>query len=162
MVHVGVCNGGLHTPYMYIPYSSLYLQQCTTMNAPSKGAPFGSQIQLRGEGGGGWGVICFWPIQPGGGGGGASNTEYLDFLLEVGGAPFSPKRGRGDLGMPMTYPYFSPYLLLPWCMERGDLDGHICNDDEFIDTLLPEYETYLHGYCLQVELTQITLMYRTL
>ena len=23
-------------------------------------------------------------------------------------------------------------------------------------TLLPEYETYLHGYCLQVELTQIT------
>ena len=28
--------------------------------------------------------------------------------------------------------------------------------------ILPEYETYLHGYYLQVELTQITLIYRTL
>ena len=28
-----------------------------------------------------------------------------------------------------------------------------CNDDEFTDTLLPEYEIYIHGNCLQVELT---------
>ena len=38
---------------------------------------------------------------------------------------------------------------------------YICDDDEFTDTLLPENETYLHvhGYCSQVELTQITVIY---
>ena len=53
------------------------------------------------------GVVRFWLIQSGGGGGGshvASNIEYFNVLLEVG----------GPLGMPtMYYPYSSPYLLLP-------------------------------------------------
>ena len=35
----------------------------------------------------------------------------------------------------------------------------MCNDEEFTDTLLSEYETYLHGYCSQVELTQISSVY---
>ena len=38
----------------------------------------------------------------------------------------------------------------------------MCNDEEFTDTLLSEYETYLHGNCSQVELTQISLIYITL
>ena len=56
--------------------------------------------------------------------------------------------------------------------------GHMCDDDKLFctyiflsakrtcvtDTLLPEYETYLHRnmYCLQVRLTHITLICRTL
>ena len=38
----------------------------------------------------------------------------------------------------------------------------MCNDEEFTDTLLSEYETYLNRYCSQVELTQISLIYITL
>ena len=64
-------------------------------------------------------------------------TTYIPLLLPL---PTIPP--------PLTYhyPYSSPYLLFPWCMEGGDLNGHVCDDDEFTDTLLPEYETYLHKY----------------
>ena len=67
---------------------------------------------------------------------------------------------------PLTYyyPYSSPYLLLslllplpttyiPLLLPLPTIP--LVHGDEFTDTLLPEYETYLHGYCSQVELTQI-------
>ena len=79
-------------------------------------------------------------------------------------------------------PYSSPYLLLPlplpkptttptplltyyssgaWS-EVTSMVMYVMMHDEFTDRRLPEYETYLHGYYLQVELAQITLIHRTL
>ena len=92
---------------------------------------------------------------------------------------------------PLTYyyPYPSPYLLLPLLLplptpyspgawsEVTSMVTYVMMTNYFAptwyfaqnesvtactDTLLPEYETYLHVYCLQVVLRQVTLIYRTL
>ena len=154
---------------LHYPYSSPYLLPWASLEVWGQGVPFDSQILL-------WGCYLLLANSARRGVGYAhvlSNTEYFNVLLEVGGGawppppppPPPPPRDAHDLlplllPLPTTTPtpplkYYYLYSTIP-LVHGVRLNGHVCDDDKFTESLLSEYETYLHGYCLQVELTQIT------
>ena len=138
MVHIGVCNGRRDT-CIHVPLCTLLLPLPTTTPTPPNTYhypyyyPYSSPYLLPWAPPAfleGWGqdrvhltaknyyrsVVRFRPIRSGGGGGGggggahvASNTEYLNVLLEVGG-PWGCPRPTTPIP-PLVYPCFSPYLL---------------------------------------------------
>ena len=81
-----------------------------------------------------------------GGGGGGGEREGM-----------APPGGTHDL-LPTPTPPFTYYYLYPPLTYYSPGAW----SEEFTDTLLSEYKTYLNRYCSQVELTQISLIYITL
>ena len=109
--------------YPYVPYSSPYLLPW----APPaflegwgqdrvRGRHLTARYYYRGV------VSAFGQFSRGGGGGGgggggahvASNTEYFNVVLEVGGPWGCPRPTTPIPPLTYYYPYSSPYLLLPY------------------------------------------------